>query len=217
MRTAVRPWRGNTPIRARLVPIAAVLLLAVDLVAASPKFTSSWKAPEASNIRFTGKRVAALVITSDMNLEMSAEEQLVRELAKRKIEGLAAYRIVPKQALSNSGEARGWFERAGVDGVISLRPVSAETVRSYSPSLWVSSSYATMWGYYDYGWTSVYTPGSMREDTTLVVETLIHSVPLNTLLWAGVSTTTNPKEAQVFIGALVEATIKEMKKQKLLK
>src|SRR4051794_2197143 len=91
---------SRTRLRARLAPAAAVLLLAVDLVAASPKFTSSWKAPEAANVRFAGKKVAALVITSDVNLEMSAEEQLVRELAKRDIQGVATYRIVPKPELT---------------------------------------------------------------------------------------------------------------------
>lgn len=204
-------------LRARLAASAAVFLLAVDLVAASPKFTSVWNAPEASTVRFTGKKVAALVITSDINLQMSGEEQLVRELAKRHIEGLAAYRIVPKPAMTHTDEARGFLERAGVEGVVSLRPVSAETVRSYTPTIWVTSSYNTLWGYYDYGWTGIYTPGSLREDTTLVVETLVHSLPLNKLIWAGISTTTNPKEAQTFIGQLVETAVKEMKKQKLVK
>jgi hypothetical protein len=63
----------------------------------------------------------------------------------------------------------------------------------------------------------VYNPGGTREDTTLVVETLVYSVPLDKLLWAGVSTTTNPKEAPVFIKQLVDAAVKEMKKQRLVK
>jgi len=82
--------------------------------------------------------------------------------------------------------------------------------------MWVTSSYSTLWGYYGYGWTGVYRPASTRSDTTLVVETLGYSLPLDKLLWAGVSTTTNPKEAQAFITELVDAAVKQMKKQKLI-
>ena len=46
---------------------------------------------------------------------------------------------------------------------------------------------------------------------------MIHSVPLNKLLWAGVSTTTNPKEAPKFIASLIDAALKEMKKQGLVR
>jgi hypothetical protein len=193
------------------------MLLVVGVTAAGPKFTSSWKAPEASGIRFTNQKVAALVITSDTNLQMSAEEQLVRELGTRGIQGVATYRIVPKEELTSSERARPWFERSGVQGVVSLRPVNVETVRTYAPSVWTTTSYTTLWGYYGYGWTGVYSPGGMREDTTLVVETLIHSLPLDKLLWAGVSSTTNPKEAPVFIKQLVDAAVKEMRKQGLAK
>ena len=193
------------------------MLLVVGVTAAGPKFTSSWKAPEASGVRFTNQKVAALVITSDTNLQMSAEEQLVRELGTRGIQGVATYRIVPKEELTSSERARPWFERSGVQGVVSLRPVNVETVRTYAPSVWTTSSYTTLWGYYGYGWTGVYSPGGMREDTTLVVETLIHSLPLDKLLWAGVSTTTNPKQAPAFIKQLVDAAVKEMRKQGLAK
>jgi len=202
----------------RVLVLTAVMVLATQAVGAGgPKFTSTWKAPEATGVRFAGKKVAALVITTDENLRMSVEEQLVRELATRNIQGVPTYRMIPKEVLTNSEQARPWFERSGVEGVVSLRPVSAETQITYAPSVWTTTSYSTLWGYYGYGWTGVYDPGGMRKDTTLVVETLIHSVPLDKLLWAGVSTTTNPEKAPVFIKELVDAAVKEMKKQGLVK
>ena len=68
--------------------------------------------------------------------------------------------------------------------------------------MWTQPNYSTLWGYYGYGWTTVYVFSGAREETKLVVETLVHSVPRNALLWAGVSTTTNPKGAQKFIAEL---------------
>jgi hypothetical protein len=74
-----------------------------------------------------------------------------------------------------------------------------------------------LWGYYGYGWGAVYIPGSEREDTVVVVETLIYSVPRNELLWAGASETKNPKTLQRFIADLAKETTEQLKKQGLVR
>jgi hypothetical protein len=126
--------------------------------------------------------------------------------------------MIPREETASAERARPWFERAAVDGVVALRPVSAEKQTTYTPSVWSTTTYyTTLWGYYGYGWTAVYNPNANRSETRLVVETLIYSMPLDKLLWAGVSTATNPKEAQAFIKDLVAAAVKEMKKQGLVK
>ena len=206
--------------RNRLVPLIAAAIVAwfvTGVIAETPKFTTSWKAPEAAGVSLAGRKVAALVISSDENLRISGEEQLVRELSARGIQGVAAYRFIPRDETTDAERARPWFERAAIEGVVALRPVSAETEVTRAPDVWTTTSYSTLWGYYGYGWTSVYSPGGTRVDTRLVVETLIYRLPAGTLLWAGVSTTTNPKEAQAFIKELVGAAVKEMRKQGLAK
>jgi hypothetical protein len=201
-----------------LTVAATALAVTATASADSPKFTSTWKAPEASGVSFAGKKVAALVISSDENLRTSGEEQLVRELTARGIQGIATYRMIPREETMSAERARPWFERAAVDGVVALRPVSAEKQATYTPSVWSTTTYySTLWGYYGYGWTAVYNPNANRSETRLVVETLVYSLPLDKLLWAGVSATTNPKEAQAFIKELVTAAVKEMKKQRLVK
>ena len=60
-----------------------------------------------------------------------------------------------------------------------MRPVSAEKRTTYTPSIWANPYYGSLWGYYGYGWGTVYIPGSVREHTIVVVETTIYSVPRN--------------------------------------
>jgi len=203
--------------RMQLLTVAITVLFATGAAADKPRFTSSWRSPDASGVTFAGKKVAALVITSDENLRISGEEQLVRELNARGIQGIATYKMMPQEESQNAERARPWIERSGVEGVVALRPISAERERTYSPATWTTTSYSTLWGYYGYGWTSYYDPGGYRDDSTLVVETLVYSVPRDMLLWAGVSTTTNPKEAQAYITSLVKEAIKEMRKKQLVK
>ena len=88
---------------------------------------------------------------------------------------------------------------------------------TYNPGTWVNPYYSTFWGYYGYGWGSMYIPGSVDQDTIVVVETTIYSVPRNQLVWAAVSETKNPKDLQRFIEDLVKEAVKELHKQGLAK
>jgi hypothetical protein len=198
--------------RARLIPICTLVSTAA-LLAADPKFTSTWKWMDAPTVSFAGKKVAALVITQDESLRVAGEESLVRELTARGLQMVATYRIVPRPELETADKAKVWYDKHGVEGVVAMRPVSKEKVRTYTPSMWMSPTYGTLWSYYGYGWGAVYVPGSSRDDTVVVVETLVFSVPLNQLLWAGVSETKNPKQLQTFVKDLVGAAAKEMEKQ----
>jgi hypothetical protein len=170
---------------------------------------------DAASVSFAGKKVAALVITQDESLRVAGEESLVRELTARGLQMVATYRIVPRPELETADKAKVWYDKHGVEGVVAVRPVAKEKVRTYEPSLWMSPTYGNLWSYYGYGWSTVYVPGSSREDTIVVVETLVFSVPLNQLVWAGVSETKNPKQLQTFVMDLVKAAAREMDKQGL--
>lgn len=201
--------------RRLLLTILPATMLAAAVVSAAPDFKSVWKSPDAAKVSFAGKKIAALVITQDDSLRMSAEESLVRELTARGLQAVPTYRMAPKEVLQNAESARGWFEKAGVEGVVALRPVSSEKRISYNDSLWMSPSYNTFWGYYGYGYTSVVVIGGADRDTVVTVESLIFSVPRNQLLWAAVSETRNPKTLQKFIEDLVKQSVKELEKQGL--
>ena len=137
----------------RLVPATlAATLVAVAALSAAPKFTSAWRSPDAGSVSFAGKKVAALVIAQDDSLRVAGEESLVRELTARGLQSVATYRIAPKEELQSADRAKGWFERANVDGVVAMRPVSKDKRTTYTPATWVNPSYGTFWGYYGYSW-----------------------------------------------------------------
>ena len=202
----------------RLLPATlAATVVAVTLLSAAPKFTSVWKSPDAAAVSFAGKKVAALVIAQDDSLRVAGEEALVRELTARGLQSVATYRIAPKEELQSADRAKGWFEKANVEGVVAMRPVSKDKRTTYNPGTWVNPYYSTFWGYYGYGWGSMYIPGSVEQDTIVVVETTIYSVPRNQLLWAAVSETKNPKDLRKFVDDLVKESVKELHKQGLAK
>jgi hypothetical protein len=205
--------------RVSIVTAASAFSLSAVLLAAAPKFVSTWKAPDAPKVTFAGKKVAALVMSDDLNLRMSGEEALVRELAAVGVPGgVASYRIVPREELRDPDKAKGWYERAGAEGVVAMRLVDSDKRQVWNPSMWVTTNYSSLWGYYGYGWNAVYAAGgSTTVERTVVIENLIFSVPLNKLLWAGVTETTNPKDAASAIKDIVAACVKEMTKEGLIR
>ena len=198
-----------------LMVIVAIVAGASGL--AKTKFNSVWKSPEAAATRLAGQKVAALIIDADESLRVAGEEALARELTERGMQGVPSYRFVPKEELKSADQVRGWYEKAGAQAVVALRVVSDEKKLQYQPSTWTSGYYSSLWGYYGYGWGVVYDPGYKRIDRYVSLETLIFSVPKNTLLWAGVSETENPKEPAKVIEEVVREAVSEMRKQGLVK
>ena len=72
-----------------------------------------WKGPDAAGTTFGGKKVAALIIDKDESLRISGEEALAAELTARGIQGVASYRIVPREELQNADRARYGTKRPG--------------------------------------------------------------------------------------------------------
>src|SRR3954464_13460762 len=195
----------------------ATLLFSVTLFAADIKFLSTWKSPEAATTSFVGKKVATLVMAEEDGLRVAGEEALARELEARGIPAIATYRIVPKPELASAEKAKPWFEKAAVEGVVAVRPISKDKVRESTPPTWAEHYYSSSWNYCGYSWGAYYSPGVDRVDTVVVVETLVFDVTSNRLVWASVTETKNPKELQPFISDLARATLKEMQKQGLAK
>ena len=201
----------------RRLCVAILVTTAATVVIAAPKFVNVWKSPEVARLNFAGKKVAALVITDNQSLQMSGEEALTRELTARGVTGTPTYRFVPREELKSAETARGWFERAKVEGVVALRPVRAEKGREYTAVVWSSGYYPSFWGYYGYGWSSAYvTPLGGRDTTTITVETLVYDLTRDQLVWAATSETKDPKNLQDFVKDLVKGAVNEMKKMKLV-
>jgi hypothetical protein len=195
--------------------VCAVGIGATAAGAASNPFTSTWKSPSAGPMNYVGRKVAALVIVDDDSLRMSAEEALAREISARGPTGLAAYRLIPREELTDKDRAKAWFGRASVEGMVVMRVVGVDTQKVYSSVVWSSGYYGNAWDYYGYGWATAYPIGKAHTETTIAVETLLYNVADAKPIWAGVSQTTNPKNVASFMKGLAGDVVKELQKQGL--
>ena len=195
----------------------ALLAALVALAATDTEFLSSWRAPGSEPIDFSGRKVAAVLIIDDDNLRVSAEEALVRELNARGAIGVAAYRIIPKPELKKKDAAKGWFERAGAQGLVVLRLTDTDTTKVYSSALWVSGYYQYAWDYWDYGWASVIPLGKAREQKNITVEVLLYDLSRGRPIWAAVTRTEDPKDVQSYIKGLTIDVVRKLQDEGLVR
>ena len=203
--------------RQSMITLVLATLL-VGAVAAKARFTSTWKAPGAQGVSFAGKKVVGLIVHDDMNLRMSAEEALARELANRGLQGVAAYRLIPKEEIRDPKLVKAWFERAGAAGVVMMRLIDLSKEKIPSAVVWQSATYYnSLWSYYPYSWGAVYEIVPARTEVKFVGETIIFDVAAGHMVWAGTSESTNPKGVQTLVKDIVEAAGAEMKKDGLVR
>lgn len=202
-------------------PIAVLTLVAIcELAAAaqSAKFKTTWAAPTNGPLDFTGKKIAAVAITENMDIRMSAEEAMAREITALGPVGVAAYRAIPKEELKNKEAAQQWFASAGVAGAVVMRLVDVSKEQQYSSVMFGTSYYQSFSSFYDYGVATIVPIGSPKEKTVLAIETLLYDIGNGgKLLWAGVSETTNPKDVGTFVKGLAKATVKDLQDKKLMR
>ena len=146
---------------------------------------------------------------------MSAEEALAREITARGPMGVAAYRLIPREELTNRDRAKTWFEKANIQGLVILRLVATDTQKVYSAVVWSSGYYANAWDYYGTGWATAYPIGKGRDERTITVETLLYNLTTASPIWAGVSRTTDPKDAPSYMKDLAREVVKNLEKEGL--
>jgi hypothetical protein len=170
---------------------------------------SSWKAPDAQPFRMSGENVAAVVMVADYTVRLAGEEALARELSARGAHGVPMNSLIPGGALDET-KARAAAEKAGIVGVVALRPVRIDKEISSRPTH-SGPMYGGFWGgYYGYGWGSAWSGTEIRTDTIIIVETLVYSLHDNKLLWSGQSKTTNPKHVNGLIEDTAEQVVNEL-------
>jgi hypothetical protein len=148
---------------------------------------------------------------------VSAEEALAREISARGPEGVPAYRIIPKEEVRKADAARGWFERAGIQGLVVMRPVQTDTTKVYSSVVWTSGYYASPWNYWADGWASVTPIGKGRDQYSITVETLLYDLSKGTPIWACATRTTDPKNVQAYMKSLVIDIVKKLEQDGLVR
>lgn len=76
--------------------------------------------------------------------------------------------------------------------------------------------YRSLGGYYGYGFTRVTTPGYARQDTTVLVKTLLHTVSGGDPTWSVASETFNPASMRETVEGVLTVVLHQLSAQGLI-
>ena len=198
----------------RAFTFAAVVVLGA--CAGTTTFTSTWKAPAVQEVNPLGKTVAAVFLSRDESQRRAAEDDLAADLTARGARGVAAYTLLANEPGWNGDAALTKLKEAGVNGAVVMRVAGKDQTLTYTPGSTMSTRYNRFGPYWGYGWSTAYDPGTVRTDTVVSVETLVYSLERDTLVWAGTSRTSNPKNLTTLVKEVAAAAANEMVRQGLL-
>jgi hypothetical protein len=202
----------------RLIVLAAAILA---LGGCTSAFESTWKAPDAQPFELSGARVAAVVMMRNEAGRRAAEDALAREITAHGAQGVPMYQIFPDARPKSEEEARKALEKAGMAGVVVMRPIDVSKEVVSTPTSYPGGPYGSYWGgYYGHGWGSPWgmqaTGVDIRTNTIVTIETLIYSFRQNKLVWGSQSRTTNPRDVDKVIRKLATDVAKALQEEGLI-
>lgn len=188
------------PLRRALVASLAALAAGC----ASTQLTSVWSDPDLARVPFS--KVLVVFQHPDAGLRKRLELRMASEIAN----AVPAHAILSDEEIRDPDRVRARIRDQGFDSTVIMRVASVEREVSYVPGRVFAAPgwYASPWGYWGYGWRSVYEPGYLRSDRIVGLATNVYSVRDDKLVFASQSETFNPASLRETVSEVVTATSK---------
>ncbi len=191
-----------TPLHRYLLLALAALVAALAGGCATTQITSAWQDPGLRNVAF--RKVLVVFQNKDPGLRRVLEDEMARDIPN----AVPAYTLLSDEEVRDVSRAKARVREQGFDSAVLMRIVSMQRERSYVPGqvYMVPRMYRDFWGYWGYGWGTVYEPGYLRDDRIVTVSTNVYSVLDDKLVWASESETFNPASLRSAIAEVVRVT-----------
>jgi hypothetical protein len=178
----------------------------------STQIVNTWTDPAAQPLHFN--KVLAMCICRDAGIRRTVEDRLAQRIKG----AVPAYKVIPEEDRTDPERAKARMQQEGFDGAVVMRLVSIEKERNYVPgsAYPVPARYGSTWGGWGDGWATAYQPGYVTEDRVVNFDTNVFRVGDQKLVWNSRSRTYDPKSIPKLVDEVVDATVDELRKQKVL-
>jgi len=200
--------------------VIAVFFAAVMVAIGKPsKLVMSWKDPSYSPDKKL-HRILALGLSNKTAVRADFEDALAAQLGGAGFEAIPGNTILlrPPGTQLDVNTLREQIRAHQIEAVVVSRLVRVEnTVTHIAGAAYAVPSpyYRTFYGYYGTLYPVVYSPGYLREDKKVRVETNLYYVtaaPDGQLVWTGITDTLNPSNVHKAIKGLVKLVVAQMQK-----
>ena len=207
----------------KILVIVLVLAAATLSLGKSSKLRMSWKNPAYSSAN-KFHRVLALGLSDKTVVRVDFEDALATELSSKGYEAVPGNTILlrPAGTQLDLNYLREQIRANHIEAVVVSRLVKVDDTVTYVPGTAYFAPYPyynSFYGYYGTLYPVVYTPGYLREEKKVRIETnlyFVNGAPDGQLVWTGITDTFNPSNVHKAIKGLVDLVVTKMQKDEVL-
>ena len=209
--------------KSKILVIVLVLAAATLSLGKSSKLRMSWKNPAYSSAN-KFHRVLALGLSDKTVVRVDFEDSLAAELSSKGYEAVPGNTILlrPAGTQLDLNYLREQIRANHIEAVVVSRLVKVDDTVTYVPGTAYFAPYPyynSFYGYYGTLYPVVYTPGYLREEKKVRIETnlyFVNGAPDGQLVWTGITDTFNPSNVHKAIKGLVDLVVTKMQKDEVL-
>ncbi len=207
----------------KVLTIVTVFTAATLLFGASSKLVMSWRNPNYAPAK-RPHRVLALGFSNNMTVRVDFEDALAAELASKGLVSVAGNDILlrPPGTKLDLNYLREQIRANQIEAVVVSRLIKVDESVTYlpgTPYIVPFPYYNTFYGYYGTLYPVIYSPGYLKEERKVRVETNLYYVngaPDGQLVWTGITDTFNPSNVDKAIKGLVNLVVTKMQDEDAL-
>jgi hypothetical protein len=199
----------------KLQTIGVVLVVVALGSGKSSTLVKSWKNPSYKGKTF--QRVLALGLSDKTEIRADFEDALAAQLAAAGVaEAIPGNTILlrPEGTPTDLDYIKGQIRENKIDAVVVSRLIKVENTSTYIPGVPYAPFpyYNTFYGYYGAVYPVVYTPGYLKEEKRVRIETNLYVISSQEgeLIWTGTTDTFNPSNVEKAIKGLVKFVVRQM-------
>jgi hypothetical protein len=195
----------------RVTLLTGLALALAGSASSGTKIVMSWKEPSAGTLKFT--KVLVLMMAPHESQRQFGESRLVQLMTRTK--GVAAHSLLSQDDVRDEAKVRALMAREGFDGALTMAFLGAGVELSEEYTSYVGSS-GGFYDYYSATWPIVYSPGYVRMDRAMQMDTRVYAMKDARLVWYGLSKTMNPKSAQELVDSVAKAVAADLRKKRVI-
>jgi hypothetical protein len=209
----------------RLIILLVVIIAAVMLTScATTELTAVWK--DQSYKGMPHKVLVYGVLKSATNRRI-IEDEFVSHLESRGVNAVAGYTVFPGEELVKKDVLEEKLRTLGFDTLLLTQLTGTKTeqvqvpgtvtYQATSPGMYQPLPYYNTWpGYYNSGYTAVYTPSYTAEEKYVMAEANLYDVTTEKLIWTASTATRLGEPDQKMIKTYAAVIMEAMRKQKVV-
>jgi hypothetical protein len=203
-------------LRCTALTVVIVLITVTSSSGRSSKLVMGWKNPAyVAGKKFA--RILALGLSDQTVVRADFEDALAAQLAQTGIEIIPGHSILlrPEDTEFDLNYLKTQIREHNIDAVVVSRLISVENTETYVPGVPYAPPYPyynTFYGYYGAVYPIVYTPGYLKKEKKVRIETSFYAISSDEgeLAWTCITDTFNPSNVKKAIDRLVKLVVKQM-------